>query len=270
MRKRRKDIEERQLQMNLTGECNDSSHCEVKGAVVHRLRHGAVSPAWLSACREERALTAGVMEEIASLPNLQKAYRCVVNNGGSGGVDGMELKDFRKWVKGHLGSLQAQLLGGGYQPDAVRGVQIPKAQGGYRQLGIPTLRDRLVQQAIHQVLSARYEQVFSEQSYGFRTGKSAHDALLRASHYVKEGKTWIVDLDLEKFFDTVNHHRLMWLLRARIGDERVLSLIEQMLRVGMLQGGLVSQRIAGTPQGGPLTPRTQLVTFAILLISALF
>lgn len=129
--------------MNLTGECNDGRCCEVKEAVVHRLQDGAVSPAWLSACREERALTAGIMEEIASLWNLQKAYVCVKQNGGSGGADGMDMKGFRQWARSNMGQLQSQLIEGVYEASPVRGVQIPKPQGGYRQLGIPTLRDRL-------------------------------------------------------------------------------------------------------------------------------
>lgn len=253
MRKRRKDIEERQLQMNLVREC-DEGGCEVKGAVVHRLRHGAVSPAWVSACERERDLTAGVMEEIASLPNMQKAYRMVIRNGGSGGVDGMEMQEFRKWGRSNMLLLQKELLSGIYTPQPVQSVSIRKPQGGYRQLGIPTLIDRWVQQAVHQALSPHYEQVFSDRSYGFRPRRSAHDALLKAGNYVSSGKRWVADLDLEKFFDKVNHHRLMWLLGTRIGDERVLRLIHKMLVSGMLEGGLLSQRIEGTPQGGPLSP----------------
>jgi group II intron reverse transcriptase/maturase len=254
MRKRKKDIKERQLQMNFVRECNESSHCEVKEAVVHRLRHGAVSPVWLSACKEERALTAGIMEEIASLSNLQKAYVSVKKNGGSGGVDGMDMKGFRKWARSNMLKLQKEVLEGVYEVSPVLGIEIPKPQGGYRQLGIPTLRDRLVQQAIHQVLNQRYEQVFSEYSYGFRPARSAHDALLQSCKYIEQGRNYVVDLDLEKFFDKVNHDRLMWLLSTRIGDEKVLELIHRMVKAGMLQGGLLSHRIAGTPQGGPLSP----------------
>ena len=144
MRKRMKDIKERQLQMNFVRECDDSSHCEVKGMVVHRLGHGAVSQEWLSACEKERTLTAGIMEEIASLCNLQKAYVSVRKNGGSGGVDGMDMKGFGKWARSNMLQLQTELLEGRYEATAVLGVQIPKAHGGYRQLGVPTLRDRLV------------------------------------------------------------------------------------------------------------------------------
>ena len=254
MRKRKKDIEERQLQMNFVRECNNSSHCEVKEAVVHRLQHGAVSPVWLSGCKEERTLTAGIMEEIASLSNLQKAYVSVKKNGGSGGVDGMDMKGFRRWARSNMLQLQSQLLAGVYEASPVRGVQIPKPQGGYRQLGIPTLKDRLVQQAIHQVLNHRYEQSFSDYSYGFRPRRSAHDALVQSCRYTAQGMNYVVDLDLEKFFDKVNHDRLMWLLHTRIGDSKVLELIHRMVKAGMLQGGLLSQRIAGTPQGGPLSP----------------
>lgn len=253
MRKRKKDVKEQQLQMNFVRECNDS-HCEVKQAVVHRLRHGAVSPEWLSACKEERILTAGIMEQIASLSNLQKAYRNVKKNRGSGGIDGMDMKGLHVWMRSNSNALQADLLHGNYKPTAVRGVQIPKPQGGYRQLGIPTVCDRMVQQAIHQVLSARYEPTFSKYSYGFRPAISAHDALQQSGKYVAKGLNHVVDLDLEKFFDKVNHHRLMWALSQRIGDKRVLQLINKMLVTGILQGGVLSQRIEGTPQGGPLSP----------------
>ena len=253
MRKRKKDVKEQQLQMNFLRECNES-HGAVEWAIVHRLEHGAVSPGWLSACKEERTLTAGIMEEIATLSNLQKAYRNVKKNGGSGGVDGMDMTGLHKWLSINVLTLQAELLQGSYKPSAVRGVQIPKPQGGYRQLGIPTLRDRFVQQAMHQVLSARYEEIFSVSSHGFRRGKNAHDALLQASGYVAGGLNWVVDLDLEKFFDKVNHDRLMWLLSTRIGDGRVLQLIHRMLKAGMMEGGMMSQRIEGTPQGGPLSP----------------
>lgn len=242
------------MQKNFVRECNESSHCEVEGAVVHRLGHGAVSPEWLCACEEERTLTAGIMEEIASLSNLQKANVSVRKNGGSGGVDGMDMKGFRRWARSNMLQLQTELLEGRYEATAVLGVQIPKPHGGYRQLGVPTLRDRLVQQAIHQVLSKRYEVIFSTNSYGFRPGRSAHDALLQWCKYIEQGRNYVVDLDLEKFFDKVNHDRLMWLLSTRIGDGKLLELIHRMLRAGMLQGGLISQRIEGTPQGGPLSP----------------
>lgn len=224
------------------------------GAVVHRDKSGKVSPLWLDACKEERNLTESLMDKIADPLNLQKAYRRVKVKAGKGGIDGMEVKELGNWLKGNLAALQAQLLKGIYEPSPVRGVQIPKPQGGYRQLGIPTVVDRLVQQALHQVLSLRYEAVFSKYSYGFRSGKSAHQALKQAGSYIAQGKSYVIDLDLEKFFDEVNHHRLMWMLSTRIGDTKVLQLIHRFLKAGMLQGGLMSQRIKGTPQGGPLSP----------------
>jgi RNA-directed DNA polymerase len=143
------------------------------------------------------------MEQVASPLNLQKAYQRVVQNGGSGGVDGMTVKELQEWLGNSLTQLQQQLLQGKYEPQAVRGVQIPKHNGGYRQLGIPTVIDRLVQQAIHQVLSVRYEKIFSTNSYGFRPNKNAHQALKRAGAYVAGGKGHVIDLDLAKFFEEV-------------------------------------------------------------------
>ncbi len=224
------------------------------GAVVHRDKSGKVSPLWLGACEEERTLTESLMEKVADPLNLQKAYRRVKANAGKGGVDGMEVKELGQWLSKNMQTMRVQLLEGHYTPSPVRGVHIPKPQGGYRQLGIPTVTDRLVQQANHQVLSARYEKIFSTRSYGFRRGKSAHQALEQAGQYIAEGKGFVIDLDLEKFFDTVNHHRLMWLLGTRIGDKRLLRLIHLFVQAGLLEGGLMSQRIQGTPQGGPLSP----------------
>lgn len=224
------------------------------GTIVHRDKSGKVRPNWLCACEQERNLTVGLMDKVADPLNLQRAYRRVKANAGKGGVDGMEVKELGKWMRGNFENLQDQLLKDCYQPEPVRGVQIPKPQGGYRQLGIPTVKDRLVQQAIHQVLSERYEKIFSDYSYGFRPQRSAHVALAQAGRYVAKGHEYVIDLDLEKFFDEVNHHRLMWLLNRRIGDGRVLSLIDRFLKAGLLQDGLMSQRIQGTPQGGPLSP----------------
>ncbi|HEX8061176.1 MAG TPA: group II intron reverse transcriptase/maturase [Cyclobacteriaceae bacterium] len=223
-------------------------------AIVHRDKSGKVRPNWLCACEQERNLTVGLMERVADPLNLQKAYKRVKANAGKGGVDGMEVKELGNWMKESFHDLRDQLLKDCYQPDPVGGVQIAKPQGGYRQLGIPTVKDRLVQQAIHQILSERYEKIFSENSYGFRPGRSAHQALAQAGRYVSKGQEYVIDLDLEKFFDEVNHHRLMWLLSRRIGDARVLNLIHRFLKAGLLQEGLMSQRTKGTPQGGPLSP----------------
>jgi group II intron reverse transcriptase/maturase len=212
------------------------------------------SEEWLSDCSAERAVTCGLMESVSDLSNLERACRHVLSNKGSAGVDGMSVEELGEWFAKNWRTLQTSLLDGSYRPEAVLGVQIPKPGGGYRQLGIPTVRDRMVQQAIHQVLSPRYERVFSDYSYGFRPGRSAHQALAAASGEVECGRSVIVDIDLAKFFDEVNQDRLMWQLGLRIGDKRLLKLIHRFLKSGMLSGGLVSQRIKGTPQGGPLSP----------------
>ena len=209
---------------------------------------------WLANCEEERTLTNDLMSEIADLSNLGQACQRVISNGGRGGVDGMEVTELREWFSKNYKVLQEQLLRGSYRPQAVRGVKIPKPKGGHRQLGIPTVVDRLVQQSILQVLSPRYEQIFSDKSYGFRPGRSAHDALKQAGEYVAQGKRHVVDIDLAKFFDEVNHSRLLWLLSRRIGDSRLLKLIHRYLKSGLLEGGLLAQRLKGTPQGGPLSP----------------
>jgi len=209
---------------------------------------------WLSDCEEERTLTANLMDRVCNLSNLSRACRHVISNGGRGGVDGMEVGELGDWFSTNWHDLQKSLLEGSYRPQAVLGVEIPKSSGGKRLLGIPTVVDRVVQQALHQVLSERYERVFSRSSYGFRPKRSAHQALAQAAEYVSSGKRWIVDLDIAKFFDEVNHDRLMWLLSRRIGDKGVLKLIHRFLRSGLMLGGIESQRVKGTPQGGPLSP----------------
>ena len=231
-----------------------SNRLFVEAVSVWYSQSGEVNPEWLSACKEERNLTSNLMEQIASPLNLSKAYQKVKHNCGAAGVDGMGVDDLQKWLGQNLTKLQEQLLSGSYQPSAVRGIQIPKSDGGKRQLGIPTVIDRLVQQAIHQVLCVRYERIFSTESYGFRPNKNAHLALRQAGQYVAQGKNYVIDLDLEKFFDEVNHHRLLWLLSTRIGDRRLLHLVQRYLKAGMFQGGLMEQRIKGTPQGSPLSP----------------
>lgn len=254
MKKRKRDKEVLPSRMNPMEERGQSNRLFVEAVPVWYSRNGQVNPEWLSACKEERNSGGSLMEQIGCPLNLGKAYQRVKSNGGSAGVDGMGVEDLQKWLGENLTNLQAQLLSGIYQPAAVKGVQIPKANGGKRQLGIPTVIDRLVQQGIHQVLSVRYEQIFSTNSYGFRPNKNAHAALKQAGLYVAQGKNYVIDLDLEKFFDEVNHHRLMWLLSTRIGDRRVLQLIQRYLNAGMLQGALMEQRIKGTPQGSPLSP----------------
>ncbi len=232
------------------------SVCSVNGAdtSVSRISADTVSSMWRSNCEKERALTVRLMEKVADQSNLVSAYRRVKSNRGSSGVDEMSVVELGRWLPAHINELQQQLLSGSYQPSPVKTVIIPKPNGGQRMLGIPTVIDRLVQQAIHQVLSPRYERVFSPSSFGFRPNRSAHDALEKASGFVESGAYWLVDIDLEKFFDEVNHDRTMWLLSRRIGDKRVLKLIHSFLKAGMMTGGVVSQRIKGTPQGGPLSP----------------
>lgn len=217
-------------------------------------RNGKVSPRWLSACHERRCLTADLMERIAEPCNLNEALRQVVRNSGSSGIDGMTVKELKGWFSKNHQTLSEQLKSGSYLPHPVKGVQIPKPKGGHRQLGIPTVIDRLVHQAVKQELQKIYDVTFSEESYGFRPGRNAHQALRAAAQHVNNGKTYIVDLDLEKFFDEVNHHRLLWLLSTRISDKRLLRLIGLFLKSGIQHGGLVEQRIKGTPQGSPLSP----------------
>lgn len=245
----------RQLQMNFPGggECSEGSSSG-QGADVYCPDSRRVSQQWLSGCREERALTRGLMEQVSDLSNLVAAQRQVVKNGGSAGIDGMSTSELKEWFSHHHRSLMRSLQEGTYQPKAVREVQIPKPKGGHRKLGIPTAQDRLIQQAISQVLTRRYELAFSSHSYGFRPGRNAHQGLRKAGEYVREGYNHVIDLDLEKFFDQVNHDRLMWLLGTRIGDKRLLKLIGKFLRTGILKDGLTSQRVKGTPQGSPLSP----------------
>lgn len=226
----------------------------VRGSDVFAGANGRVRQEWLTACAEERALTREVMDRVADLSNLVAALQQVVRNGGSPGVDGMTVQELKAWFSQNHGELRRSLLRGTYAPSGVKGVKIPKPKGGVRQLGIPTCKDRLVQQAISQVLTRRYEPVFSAHSYGFRPRRNAHQALRQAAQYVADGQRFVIDLDLEKFFDTVNHDRLMWLLGRRVGDKRLLRLIGKFLRAGMMEGGLVSQRVKGTPQGSPLSP----------------
>jgi RNA-directed DNA polymerase len=207
-----------------------------------------------SRLEQQRALTETILEKIVDYGNLDKAYRQVRSNYGSSGIDGMEVEDLRHWLGKNIKELQTSVLQEQYRPSAVRKVEIPKPNGGTRMLGIPTVKDRLIQQAIHQELNRCYEPHFSEHSYGFRPGRNAGQAILQASKYISEGKEWVVDIDLEKFFDTINHDRLMQRLSKGIGDKRLLHLINAYLNTGIMTNGLVEQRIAGTPQGSPLSP----------------
>jgi RNA-directed DNA polymerase len=211
-------------------------------------------PQTLTALDQARALTASLMEEVTRRDNLNRAYRRVKANKGAPGVDGMTLGELADWIGQNKERLIASLLDGSYQPQLVRGVEIPKPGGGVRQLGIPTVVDRLVQQAILQVLEPILDPTFSASSFGFRPGRGAHDALSQASRYVAEGREIVVDLDLEKFFDRVNHDILMARLARRIADKRLLKIVRRFLEAGMFQHGVKLERHEGTPQGGPLSP----------------
>lgn len=195
-----------------------------------------------------------LMEEVLRRENLSAAHARVVHNGGAPGVDGMTVDELLPYCRAHWLHLREELLGGTYQPQSVRKVEIPKPGGGVRTLGIPSVLDRMIQQALHQVLTPIFDPTFSADSFGFRPGRSAQHAVLRAREHIAAGYRWVVDLDLAKFFDTVNHDVLMRLVALRVRDKRVLRLIGRYLRAGMLEGGLVSPRTEGTPQGGPLSP----------------
>ena len=195
-----------------------------------------------------------LMEAVVERGNLWLAYRRVVENKGAPGVDGLTVTEFKAYLKVHWPRIRAALLEGRYIPQPVRAVDIAKPSGGVRTLGIPTLVDRLIQQALNQVLSPIFEPGFSQASYGFRPGRSALQAVRVAQAYVQAGREWVVDIDLEKFFDRVNHDLLMARLARRIGDERVLKLVRRYLEAGRMRRGLVSPRTEGTPQGGPLSP----------------
>jgi len=208
-----------------------------------------------STAKPQRAsLTSHLMEQIIERDNLNRAYLRVVANKGAAGVDGMTVDDLLMWCRENGNQLKESLVNGTYAPSAVRGVKIAKPGGGQRQLGIPTAVDRLVQQAILQVMGPILEQEFSDSSYGFRPGRSAHDAIHKAAEYVKDGYVFVVDLDLEKFFDRVNHDILMARVARHIKDKRLLKLIRAFLNAGLMSDGVVHPRNEGTPQGGPLSP----------------
>jgi RNA-directed DNA polymerase len=203
---------------------------------------------------EDPESTEQLMEEICEPANVQKAVRRVQQNGGSAGVDGMTVQELPGYVFHHWPAVRDQLLRGTYVPQPVRRVRIPKRTGGTRVLGIPTVLDRVIQQAVLQCLQPRWDPTFSDHSFGFRPRRSAHQAVARAQSYVAEGYRWVVDMDLEKFFDRVNHDQLMGQVAKRVEDPRVRVLIRAFLNAGVLAQGLVSPTREGTPQGGPLSP----------------
>ncbi len=195
-----------------------------------------------------------LMEEVCGRQNCRQALARVKRNKGSAGVDGMTVEQLPAYLKQHWPAIREQLLRGTYKPQPVKRVEIPKPDGGVRKLGIPTVLDRFIQQAVMQVLQGRWDRTFSKYSYGFRPGRSAHQAVTKAQQYIAEGYRWVVDLDLEKFFDRVNHDKLMGKIAKRINDQQLLKLIRAFLRAGVMEGGLVSPVDEGTPQGGPLSP----------------
>src|SRR5712691_4184220 len=242
-----KDDKQQNIQMELdfsstlTGEAREAG------------REGTESSGAMSGT-ENPAITNRLMEEVCERENLKAALRRVKANKGSPGVDGMTVIGIKDYLKQHWPAIREQLLSGTYEPKPVRRVEIPKPDGGVRKLGIPTVLDRFIQQAVMQVLQRRWDRTFSDYSYGFRPGRSAQQAVARAQQYIAEGFTWCVDLDLEKFFDRVNHDKLMGQIAKRVGDKRLLKLIRAFLNAGVMENGLVSPSVEGTPQGGPLSP----------------
>ena len=217
---------------------------EGEGAEAPRVRREAEDPAG-----NQR-----VMEEVCERGNRREALKRVRVNKGSPGIDGMTVDELPGYLGQHWPAIREQLLSGTYEPKPVKRVEIPKPDGGVRKLGIPTVLDRFVQQAVQQVLQKQWDPTFSEHSYGFRPERSAHQAVAQAQQYIAEGYGWCVDFDLEKFFDRVNHDKLMGAVAKRVGDKRLLKLIRAFLNAGVMEDGLVSRSVEGTPQGGPLSP----------------
>ena len=195
-----------------------------------------------------------LLAQVLARENLKRAYQRVVRNGGAAGKDGVEVSDLRNHLESVWPRLRTEIETGQYRPTAVRGVEIPKANGGKRLLGIPTVLDRMIQQAIHQVLSPLWEEDFSQHSYGFRPGRNAQQAVRQGLAYINEGYQDVIDLDLKSFFDRVNHDKLMALIRQKVKDKFLLRLIRRYLQSGMMIGGREVARQEGTPQGGPLSP----------------
>src|SRR5499425_900195 len=242
-----KDDKQQNIQMELdfssalTGEAREVAGEETESSVA---TSGSESP----------ARTNRLMEEICERENLKAALRQVKGNKGSAGVDGITINQLSDYLKQHWPVIRERLLNGTYEPKPVRRVEIPKPDGGVRKLGIPTVLDRFIQQAVMQVLQKRWNPTFSPYSYGFRPQRSAHQAVVQAQQYIVQGYGWVVDLDLEKFFDRVNHDKLMGQIAKRVRDKRLLKLIRAFLNAGVMENGLVSPSVEGTPQGGPVSP----------------
>src|SRR5437016_8337528 len=242
-----KDDKQQNIQMQLdfssalTGEAREAGR---EGTEASGAMNGTENP----------ASTNRLMEEVCERENLKAALQRVKANQGSPGVDGMTVIGIKDYLKQHGPAIREQLLNGTYEPKPVRRVEIDKPDGGGRKLGIPTVLDRLIQQAAMQVLQRRWDRTFSDHSYGFRPGRSAHQAVAQAQQYIAADYSWVVDLDLEKFFDRVNHDKLMGQVAKRVEDKRLLKLIRAFLNAGVMENGLVSPSVEGTPQGGPLSP----------------
>ena len=234
-----------QLELAFQGEAEGEARSfRSEGTATSRAERGDESP----------TVSERLMEEVCERGNLERALKRVRANKGSPGVDGMTVSALGGYLSEHWPAIREQLMSGTYKPQPVKRVQIPKPDGGRRNLGIPTVLDRFIQQAVLQVLQARFDGTFSEHSYGFRPGRSAHQAVAQAQVYITVGYEWVVDIDLEKFFDRVNHDMLMGRVARRVEDKRVLKLLRAFLNAGVMEGGLVSVTEEGTPQGGPLSP----------------
>src|SRR6516164_2697629 len=245
--------------MSLTDEMQQNIQLELdfSSALTGEAREAGREEAESSAATngtENPASTNRLMEEVCERENLKEALRQVKANKGSSGVDGMTIGGITDYLKQHWPAIREQLLNGTYVPKPVRRVEIPKPDGGVRKLGIPTVLDRFIQQAVMQVLQRQWDRTFSDHSYGFRPARSAHQAVAQAQQYIAEGHGWCVDLDLEKFFDRVSHDKLMGQIAKRVEDKRLLKLIRAFLNAGVMESGLVSPSVEGTPQGGPLSP----------------
>jgi group II intron reverse transcriptase/maturase len=204
------------------------------------------------------------LEDVLTDSNLSEAFKVVKRNKGSAGIDGRDIQATQQHLKQHWHQIEAKLRSGSYSPSPVKGITIPKASGGKRRLGIPTVQDRLIHQAVQQQLSLQFDPLFSEHSYGFRPQRSAHEAVKAAQQFVQEGKVWVIDIDLKAFFDNVNHDKLIYLIREEVKDKDLLRLIRKILSAGISIDGQWQATRCGTPQGSPMTPRTQKVTLSLI------